>query len=188
MIYPHIVENISKLLNQWNMDIQALSSKSGITVNGLKKILANENFRFSSLLKIARALNVPIDCLLNEIKIENYVDNNSVVMCKITYCGQQIIDHEVENIGGLGKGTLTVKCVCNKAEENQTVLEKKFNNLREAYELDQSELINLRTKISDSKEKINFLNEQIEFYKEKAAEYKTFNAVLDEILKKNNEK
>jgi|JFJP01.1.fsa_nt_gi DNA-binding Xre family transcriptional regulator len=60
MHFSKIVENIHKLMEFWNLDVNKLAEKSGITVNGLKNMFEKGNFKFESLNKIAISLNVPV--------------------------------------------------------------------------------------------------------------------------------
>ncbi|HQH15039.1 MAG TPA: hypothetical protein PLH40_07510 [Bacteroidales bacterium] len=146
MNYQQIVNNIKKLMDFWGFNLSELANKSGLTLNGLRHMLAHGKFKYESLFKIAETLQVPVVVLM--------ADDLSVQ----------------QNIDGREYNTIIIRWFCNDLTGIKTILKGRksllsvvcYQSEKSQNKDDEIEIINLRTELMEKKEKIKKLEENLE--------------------------
>ena len=71
-----IALNIRKLAEQKKVTLKEIAEYTKITPHGLQKMLNNDDFKTSVLLKIAEFFDVPVDTFFNESKPKSIILKN----------------------------------------------------------------------------------------------------------------
>lgn len=90
----NIVNNISKLLIFWNLTVDNLSEKTGLSVSGIYKSMKDGIFKIEALRKIADALHVPTIVLLaDSINTDKLTRKDGVDFYSISWSGGNVTNH-----------------------------------------------------------------------------------------------
>lgn len=91
-----IAKKITKLLEQKKISQKEFCDKINLTPNGLRLGLKKNDFKLSTLLKIAEVLNVPIGYFLDEISLP--AQNQQITQISNGNGNKQIINlsHEID--------------------------------------------------------------------------------------------
>jgi len=149
-----VVGNINKLMTFWDLSVEKLSEKAGISLSGTYQMLKTHSFKLEALEKIASALTVPVSLLFSdelEAKKDFGENKRSIAFkWKIKGLDQVVVLNDGENL-------TTVSYMNN---EMMTEQKDQISELLEEMGLYQ--------------EKIEAKDEMIDFYKEKIEHYKEY--------------
>lgn len=160
-----VVGNINKLMTFWDLNVEKLSEKAGISLSGTYQMLKSHSFKLEALDKIANALTVPISLLFAdelEPKREGGEEKQSISFkWKIKHLDNVVVLKDGEKL-------TTVTYL------NDEILTEQKNQIYELLE----DLTRCNDKIEIKDMTIEFHKEQIKSYKEMIEGLKFINEKL----------